>query len=121
MGGDPDVRPERTDEMKGPGDEVRLLLTVLLAGWVLAYGYSLVELRRLGPTDELIANGFAFTPAMSFLGWQGIAGLLALAIYGVSRLWPNGSATRQICGLPLLLAFLLILGIAALLVLGNQP
>lgn len=118
MGGDPDVRQARVVAMKGPGDGVRLLLTVLLAGWVMSYAYSMFELSAFwGKALDFQVN-LTDQPVLLFLGWQGIAGLFAIAIYGVSRLWPRGAAARQVSNLPLLLAFLLIAAICGLVLLG---
>ncbi len=118
MGGDPDVRQARVVAVTGPGDGVRLLLTVLLAGWVLSYGYSMFELSGfLDKAMELQVN-LADQPVLRFLGWQAIAGLFAIAIYGVSRLWPRGAAARQLSNLPLLLAVLLVAAISGVVLLG---
>lgn len=98
--------------MNGPGDGARMALTALLALWAMAYGYSLFELP---PLAGMRADGrLEFATALHFLGWQGIAGVLAVAVYGVSRLWPRGAAARQLGALPMWLAFLLIAVIAAL-------
>lgn len=98
--------------MTGPGDAVRFLLTLLLAGWALSYAYSLFELPEL----MALSNSFdlRLKPVLHFLGWQGIAGLFAVGVYGVSRLWPRGAAARQLGTLPLALAMLLVLVIAVL-------
>lgn len=104
--------------MTGPGDGVRLLLTVLLAGWALAYAYSIFELSEFWEPAMPFSFDVRDRPVLHFLGWQGVAGMVAVAIYGVSRLWPRGAAARQIGNLPLLLAFLLIAAIGAVVVLG---
>lgn len=106
------------DAVKGPGDGARLLLTVLLAGWALAYAYSVLEAATVWNAAAPFDLSLRDRPVLHFLGWQGVAGVLAVAVYGVSRLWPRGAAARQIGSLPLLLALLLIAGIAALVVLG---
>lgn len=105
--------------MRGPGDGARMALTVLLALWVMAYGYSLFELPPLEAVRGVDGAKLDFAPALHFLGWQGIAGILAVAVYGVSRLWPRGAAARQLGSLPLWLAFLLIAVIAALVLAEN--
>ncbi len=107
--------------MNGPGDGVRLLLTVLLAGWVMAYCYSMFELSAFWSDVRVSGVNIADRPVLLFLGWQGIAGLFAVAIYGVSRLWPRGAAARQLSNLPLLLAFLLVLALVGVFVLGLPP
>ncbi len=102
------------DVVSGPGDGARLALTALLAAWAMAYGYSLFELPPLEVVRGTEDGGPDFGSALHFLGWQGIAGVLAVAVYGVSRLWPRGAAARQLGSLPLWLAFLLIAVMAAL-------
>ena len=101
--------------MKGPGDTARLLLTVLLALWVFAYGYSLFELSALAASGRTLGDGLDLGSSLHFLGWQGIAGVIAVGVFGVSRLWPRGAAARQLGNLPLALAFLLVAVIAALI------
>lgn len=101
--------------VKGPGDTARLLLTVLLALWVFAYGYSLVELSALAASGRPLGEGLDLGSSLHFLGWQGIAGVIAVGVFGVSRLWPRGAAARQLGNLPLALAFLLVAVIAALI------
>ncbi|MEO0930780.1 MAG: hypothetical protein AAFY14_09020 [Pseudomonadota bacterium] len=105
--------------MKGPGDEVRFLLTVLLTCWLLSYGYSMFALPNLEEARNALADRQEFSTVSHFLGWQGIAGLLAFAVFGVSRLWPQGAAARQLGNLPLLLAFLLVAVLAALILAEN--
>ncbi len=114
MGGGPDARPAGMVAMNGPGDGARLLLTALLAGWALAYGYSLFALPEFMRPREAFDMRLDLGPALHFLGWQGVAGVMAVAVYGVSRLWPRGAAARQLGNLPLALAFLLLAVIAAL-------
>ena len=104
--------------VNGPGDGARLLLTVLLAGWVLAYAYSAIELSALWEPSDPFEFGFDVQPAVRFLGWQGVAAVLALGVFGVSRLWPRGAAARQIGNVPLLLALLLIAALGAIAVMG---
>ncbi|MGR3511265.1 MAG: hypothetical protein ACU0GG_00770 [Paracoccaceae bacterium] len=101
--------------MTGPSDGTRMLLTVLLALWALAYGYSLFEIPGLAELRGEDGTGVKIGAALHFLGWQAIAGLLALAVYGVSRLWPQFAAIRQIGMLPVALAFLLLMAIAAVI------
>lgn len=100
--------------LKGPGDTARLLLTVLLALWVFAYGYSLFELSALARSGRPLGEGLDLGASIHFLGWQGIAGVIAVGVFGVSRLWPREAAARQLGNLPLGLALLLIAVLAAL-------
>jgi hypothetical protein len=74
-----------------------MLLTALLAGWALAFAYSFQQLGE---------------GAYEFLRWQGVAGILAVAVYGVSLSWPRLSAVRSVGVLPLTLAVLVAAGLA---------
>ncbi len=87
-------------------DETRkFALMVLLALWVAAWGYSLVPLfsepEGVGgdPVVEAFARGL--NRMKGFLGWQGIAGMIALALWGVGRGLPKGSGARRISAVPL--------------------
>ena len=89
------------------------LVTVLFAVWAIAFAYSFVTVA-VSP-----AEGSGFTRGANriatFLGWQGIAGLLALCIFGVARAWTPGSSVRRLAAVPLGLAAALIavfLGVA---------
>ena len=75
-----------------PSDRQRLVLTVLFAGWVLAFGFSFA-VYDADATER-------------FLGWQMIAGLLAYAVFVVSRRWPKGAAVRHVAWVPLVSALL---------------
>ncbi len=121
MGGDPDAGSAGMVAMTGPGDGVRLLLTVLLAGWAMAYAYSLLEVASAESWASYLTLDFQNESSLHFLGWQGIAGVIALAVYGVSRLWPRGAAARQLGNLPLLLAVLLMAALAAVVMLDDMP
>ncbi len=121
MGGDPDAGSAGMVDVTGPGDGVRLLLTVLLAGWAMAYAYSLLEVASAESWASYLTLDFQNESSLHFLGWQGIAGVIALAVYGVSRLWPRGAAARQLGNLPLLLAVLMMAALAAVVMLDDMP
>lgn len=104
--------------MKGPGDGVRLLLTVLMAGWAMAFAYSFWWLAEMVRPDSPFDWGADMMPAMEFLRWQGVALLLAIAAFGVSLAWPRGMAVRGIGVLPLTLAALVAAGIGMFVALG---
>ena len=88
--------------------EPRFLLTVLSALWLIAFVYSFFAARA---TAETAMGLSAAVEVMgSFLGWQGVAAMFALACFGVSRRWPKGSATRRLGMVPLGLAGLLLTG-----------
>ena len=87
----------------------RLLLTVLFAFWAMAFVYSFVAFALTEPDD--IGFTMGMNRIRAFLGWQGIAGLLALCIFGVSRSWPPGASVRRLGLVPLVPA----LGLGAVL------
>ena len=93
----------------GENQEPRFLLTVFAALWVLAYVYSFVAFATTAAED--IGSTGGMNRITAFLGWQGIAGILAVCLFGVSRSWPKGSSVRRNASVPLVLAVFLILGI----------
>ena len=89
--------------------EPRFLLTVFAALWVLAYVYSFVAFATTAADDMGFTRGMNRVTA--FLGWQGVAGIFAFCLFGVSRSWPKGSNVRRNAAVPLILAILLVLAI----------
>ena len=85
--------------MKDPSDTLRLLISVLFAAWVISFAYSFF----------VFATAFTHVPESSggagsvegFLGWQGVAGLLSVAIFGVRRNWSRRSTVRRLAVLPM--------------------
>ena len=104
--------------MKGPGDEVRFLLTVLMAGWAMAFGYAFWALAAGLESLEALDWRSVGPPGVEFLRWQGVALLLAIAAFGVSLSWPRGAAVRGLGVLPLALAMLVGAGIGIVVALG---
>ena len=100
----------------GGKPEPRLLLTLLAALWLMAFVYAFVAARATAAT----AMGLSAAAEVlgTFLGWQGVAGLFALACFGVSRTWPRGAAARRLGAVPLLIAGLVVLAFA--LVIGGS-
>lgn len=99
--------------MTEPDDRRRLLLTVLIAVWLLAYGYSFVAFALTQPDGDGFTRGA--NRVLQFLGWQGVAGIVAVAVFGVSRAWPKGTAVRRLASAPLGLALLLVAAIAGVI------
>ncbi len=91
--------------MNTPSDNWRLLLTVLCAAWVIVFVYAFVAYANAPYEGAGFSDGFN-KPAV-FLGWQGIAGVLAFAVFGVSRVWPRGASARTLGNIPLIIAALL--------------
>jgi hypothetical protein len=91
--------------MNTPSDNWRLLLTVLYAAWVIVFAYAFVAYANAPYEGAGFPDGLN-KPAV-FLGWQGIAGALAFAVFGVSRVWPRGASARTLGNIPLIIAALL--------------
>ncbi|MBT8459785.1 MAG: hypothetical protein HKP37_12650 [Boseongicola sp.] len=96
--------------MNEPSDRQRLLLIALFAAWVIAFGYAFFTFAETAPSGDGFTRGM--NRITSYLGWQGIAGMIAIALVSIGRGWPKGSAVRRMSGVPLLLA---ILHVAAIL------
>lgn len=84
----------------GPSDGRRLLLIVLGAGWLMSFLYAFFAFASVS-SDASVA-----TRSEAYLGWQGVAGVMAVAIFGVGLAWERGSPTRKLSIAPLMLAFL---------------
>ncbi len=84
------------------------MLMALFAMWAAAWGYSLVPLIA-EPAEARSAGGL--DRLTGFLGWQGIAGMIALALWGMARGLPRRSGIRRISVLPLGMAFALVLAL----------
>ncbi|RZV98575.1 MAG: hypothetical protein EX266_17105, partial [Rhodobacteraceae bacterium] len=96
-----------------PSDTARLVLTALWAAWLMAFLYAFVAYARAPYEGAGFPDGLN-KPAV-FLGWQGIAALFALAVFGTSRAWPKGSAVRRAGATPLVIGILLGLAILGVL------
>lgn len=94
-------------------DTRRLWLMILGSAWALAWAGSFVVAWLTEPEGEGFARGLNRVTA--FLGWQGIAALLAVAIWGVGRSWPPGSSVRRLSRAPFSLAALLAAALAAVI------
>lgn len=88
-------------------DTWTLLLMALLALWLAAYGYSII-FALTAP-----AEGSGFTRGTNriagFLGWQGVAGILAFGCWGLGWSFERGSGIRRISVVPLWMALVVIL------------
>ncbi|MEP0090227.1 MAG: hypothetical protein ABJM02_07325 [Paracoccaceae bacterium] len=91
---------------KTPSDARRFLLMALGALWLMAFSYAFVAYSN---------THFEWKHGV-YLGWQGIAGIAAVAIYGVGLAWEKGSAARRLSRLPVIMAILQILAIAAVFI-----
>lgn len=92
------------------GEGKRLLLLLLLALWVLMWGYSFAAFATTPAAGDGFARGLNRVTA--FFGWQMAAALPAFAAWIVGRDWPKGSGVRIATRIPLQLA----LGLAAVVI-----
>ncbi|MEM9707801.1 MAG: hypothetical protein AAF871_03355 [Pseudomonadota bacterium] len=82
-----------------PQSPLRLfLLSIVLAAWVMIYLWS-----YLGLPDEAVTDGLQDPDRLEhFLGFQGVAGCLAVTAFGLARTWPKGAPLKSVAALPLL-------------------
>lgn len=100
-------------QVSDPGDRQRLLLTALFALWVFAFGYAFFIFATTTPTGDSFTRGM--NRITSYLGWQGVAGMISIALIAIGRSWPKGSAVRRMSGVPLTLAVLHIAAIIGII------
>ena len=98
--------------MSEPSDGKTLLFTILFSAWVIVFAWSFVAYSR-APHE---AAGFpdGLNKLAVFFGWQGIAAMLALAVWGVSRSWQKGTGARSLGRVPLLFSFAIFAGLGYL-------
>lgn len=101
-----------------PGDENSqsrmFLLMVMFALWLGASAYSVVFLIDTDPAGDGFTRGL--NRITGFLGWQGVAGMLAFAVWGVGLGFPKGSGIRRTSAVPLGIALALILLIIGIVI-----
>jgi hypothetical protein len=90
------------------------LLMVMFALWLAASAYSVVFLISIEPSGDGFTRGM--NRVSGFLGWQGVAGMLAFAVWGVGLGFPNGSGIRRTSAVPLGMALALILLLIGLVI-----
>lgn len=91
----------------------------LIAAWALAWAVSLHALWSLPPSGDGFTRGL--NRAGAFLGWQAIAGLLALGAFGLGRAWPRGTAVRRLSRLPLYTTGIVVVALAGLVLRARFP
>ena len=79
-------------------------LMLVLTGWVIVWTLSV---PAFSPDGQVGGRVFA--------GWQGVAGMLAVAAHGLGRRWPKGASVRRIATIPLIIAVLVGIGMIAAL------
>ena len=95
-----------------------LLLMALLALWLGAYAYSVYHLILTGPRNAATLPHLSGT--VGFLGWQGVAGIIAFGCWGVGRSFPRGFGIRRISAVPLGMALAMAMVIGGMSVLGGM-
>ena len=95
-------------------DAKRLTMTVLMATWVMSFAYAFYDFA----TTPAGGGGFirGLNRITEYLGWQAIAGTIAIAIAAIGRDWPKGSAVRRLSLLPFSVALLHIAGLVAVFI-----
>lgn len=112
MGRDPHVR---TAGLESVSDGRLFLLMAVYAAWVIVFVYSFVAFARAPIEGAGFPDGLS--RAAVYFGWQGLAGTLAIAVFGIGTGWPKGSAVRRLAALPLVPALLHLLAIAVIAIL----
>ncbi len=92
-------------------------LMLLLALWLGAYGYSVVVLLSAPPRPGTVA--LASRSTSGFLGWQGVAGMLAFGCWGIGWGFEKGSDLRRISAVPIVLAAALVLVLLGMVLFGR--
>ena len=89
-----------------------LWMMVLGAAWVFAWAGSFSVFAFVEPEGMGFTRGM--NRIMAFLGWQGVAGILAFAVLGAGRSWPARHPVRRASLIPVGLAGLLAILLAGL-------
>ena len=84
-----------------------MMLMALMALWLAAYGYSIVHLLTTAPIGSGFTRGL--NRITGFLGWQGVAGMLAFGCWGLGWSFPKRSGIRRASAVPIILAAALVL------------
>lgn len=90
-------------------DGRRFLLMAVYAAWVMVFVYAFVAYDRAPYEGAGFPDGLN-KPAV-YLGWQGVAGMLAIAVFGIGLGWPKRTAVRGLTAVPLIVALLHLLAI----------
>ena len=93
------------------GDGRRMAVVALVAMWALAFGLSFFLFMTTEPTGDGFTRGI--NRVGLFFGWQGVAAILALAAFGVSRSLAGSDGLRRAASIPLVITGLVIAGIGA--------
>jgi hypothetical protein len=84
------------------------LLILLGAVWLISFVYAYYAFATV---SDVVLPERGLNNVGAFLGWQGIAGITAVAIYGVGFAWETGSGARKLSRLPIVLAVIHVIAI----------
>lgn len=84
----------------------RTLLWSLFALWLLTYGWSFLIFQNTAATGDSFTRGLNRISA--FLGWQVAAGVIAVPVWFLGRMYSKASIASWFTRLPLVLAALLV-------------
>jgi hypothetical protein len=93
--------------------ERRKLTWALLTLWAGIYAWSFIVFQITEPTGDSFTRGLNRVTA--FLGWQVVAGIVAIAIWRTATAFPKRSLARWLGRLPATLAALLFAAIVGLI------
>ncbi len=94
------------------------ILLIILAAWTVAFLGAFVAFWLTPATDFGLAAGW--NKVGVFMGWQGVAAVLAILAAVVSRSVPRGLRLRWLGLVPMGFLLLLAAGIAALIIWANM-
>ncbi|MEM0948824.1 MAG: hypothetical protein AAGK37_15595 [Pseudomonadota bacterium] len=92
-------------------------LMVLWTVWALAWAGSFAAFLLTEPSSDGFARGI--NRVMAFLGWQGVAAMLAFAVLGLGREWPRGHPVRRASAIPVILAGILAVSLVGFVAWGR--
>ena len=92
-------------------DTRALWLLIAGAAWALAWAGSFAAFAMSEPAGEGFVRGL--NRITGFLGWQGVAAMLAFAVWGAGRGWPARHPVRRASLIPLARAAVLAVGLLA--------
>ncbi len=98
-------------------DSKTLLLMGLLALWLAVYGYSIIYYLTTGDKSSATLPGLS--RVAGFMGWQGVAGMIAFGCWGIGWSFPKSSGIRRISAVPLGMALALVLAVLGMAVFGG--
>lgn len=90
-----------------------VFLWIALALWAAAFAYSFWVFQATAPVGDGFTRGL--NRVTGFLGWQVLAGVLAVIAFALGRALPRGRVMRRMSVLPLAFAGLLAAAVALLI------